>query len=79
MAADGDDGGGAGGGDGDGGGAPVMKTAPARRPVRVVEAPPLLPLVLALLFSMEVVLEQQWRWMTAAMMEMNDGEYDGGA
>jgi len=37
--------------------APVMDTSPARRRVRLVEAPPLLPLGLALLFSMVMVLE----------------------
>ena len=36
--------------------APVMKTALARRPVRVVDASRLLPLGLAIIFSMEVVL-----------------------
>ena len=36
----------------------LVKTAPAQRPVRVVETLVVVPLGLALLLSMEVVLEQ---------------------
>jgi hypothetical protein len=56
----GDDRSGAGGEDGDGGG------TSDEGPVRVVEAPPLPSHCLALLFSMEMVLEMRWRWMTVA-------------